>query len=64
MQLIYINKANQSLLKQNLFQIFPKEKHCSNETETLKLRQEVVLSYIENKRKNVGFPERQKVFLI
>ena len=66
MQLIYNGKTNQSLPKVNFpqeFSVSVNEKHYSNEKESLKFLEDVILPYIQNERQELG-SESQKALLI
>lgn len=66
MQLIYKGKTNQSLPKVNFpqgFSLSANESHYSNEKESLKFLDEIILPYIRKERKSLGC-ESQKALLI
>ena len=66
LQLIFKSKTNESLLKVKFpeeFSLSANEKNYSNEKESLKFLDEFILSYIQQKQKNLG-PENQKALII
>ena len=67
MQLIYGGKIQQSLPKYKFppsFSLSVNEKHFSNTNESLKLIEEVILSYVENERRRLEGDENQAALLI
>ena len=66
LQLIFKSKTNESLLKVTFpeeFSLSANEKNYSNEKESLKFLDEFILSYIQQKQKNLGL-ENQKALII
>ena len=66
LQLIFKSKTNESLLKVTFpeeFSLSANEKNYSNEKESLKFLDEFILSYIQQKQKNLG-PDNQKALII
>ena len=66
MQLIYKGKTNQSLPKvkfPNRFSLSANKSHYSNETESIKFLEEIILPYIRQERERLGC-ENQKALLI
>ena len=66
-QLIYRGKTERSLPSYDFpegFSLSFNEKHWSNEIETIRLIDEILLAYIEKVKKEHNFPDHQKSLLI
>ena len=67
MQLIYKEKANRSLPAVAFLArlvLMYKEKHCSNEKETLNIFQSILCSHIKDAKENVGLHVSEKFLLL